>query len=99
MVKRCVCVLHVWMQWLMTRRGSAPNDDGAEVSKSTVDSHLRYILTAGVAVLFLLWVWDVREISFDGREISLVSHNNEYILILSYRHGEPQNRLYFRWTF
>ena len=60
-VRRFVCVLHVWMQWLMNREGGPPPNDGAEVSKSAVDSHLRYILTAGVAVLFLLWVCDVRE--------------------------------------
>jgi hypothetical protein len=35
----------------MTRGIRNPNN-GSEVSKSSVDSHLRYILTAGVAVLF-----------------------------------------------
>ena len=30
-------------------------------STSSVHSHLRYILTAGVAVLFLLWICEVRE--------------------------------------
>jgi hypothetical protein len=50
-VRRCVCVLHVWIRSRMTRGIRNPNN-GSEVSKSSVDSHLRYILTAGVAVLF-----------------------------------------------